>query len=35
MDSNDALTIIHAQPELIYRKVVVWQTMPIAYREKP
>jgi hypothetical protein len=34
-DSNDALTFVHAHPDLIYRKVVVWRTMPISYREKP
>jgi hypothetical protein len=34
-DSDDALTIVHARPDLIYRKVVVWRTMPISYREKP
>ncbi len=34
-DSNDALTIVHARPDLIYRRVVVWRTMPISYREKP
>jgi hypothetical protein len=34
-NSNDALTIVHAPPDLIYRKVVVWRTMEISYREKP
>jgi hypothetical protein len=34
-DSNDGLTIVHAHPDLIYRKVAVWRTMPISYREKP